>query len=164
MIQVKENLLKGYSGTYKLEARNGGDNSDNFSYRMVIIPTTLEENQQYTFCFKFKQYNGSGNFTVAIFDKINKTAAVRTIYEVSDKQMFINFTYKKGVTDNILIYTDVAGETRGIGAETKDMILLDGYYEKTGEEIVYLPHREEVKPDNQAIFPIGGGYREVFPL
>lgn len=164
MIQVKKNLLKGYNRTYKIEARNEGGTSDEYNYAQITIPTTFDENQQYTFFFKFKQFNGRGNFTVAIFDKINKTALVRKIYKVSDKQMFINFNYKKGVTDHILIYTDVAGKTRGIGAEVWDLIIVEGYFEDTGEEIVYLPHKEDVKPTNQAIFPIGGGYREVFPL
>ena len=38
-----------------------------------------------------------------------------------------------------------------------------GIYKDLPSE-VYLPNKNSVKPENQAIFPIGGGYHEVFPI
>ena len=38
-----------------------------------------------------------------------------------------------------------------------------GIYKDSPSE-VYLPNKNSVKPDNQAIFPIGGRYHEVFPI
>lgn len=159
MIQVKENLLKGYKGIHKIKALNNGVASDNYNYRQITIPTSLEENQKYTFCFSFKQFNGSGIFSIMLFDKNNTKSAGSARLNVIDGRFYFNFTYRAGITVNLLIYTDVSGETRGVGAEIKDMIIVDGYFDKNGEEIVYLPHKEDVKPENQAIFPIGGGVR-----
>lgn len=157
MIQVKENLLKGYSGTHKIEPKNNGTASDNFNYQKIIIPATLEENQKYTFCFRFKQFNGSGEFSVHVYDKNNIKFAGITKFNVNDSRFYFHFTYREGVTVNLLVYADVPGETRGVGAEIKDMIIVDGYHEETGGEIVYLPSKNDVKAENQAIFPIGGG-------
>lgn len=164
MIQIKENLLKGYSGTHKLNARNKGVDSDNYNLKEIAIPNTLEENQKYTLCLRFKQFNGSGIFSILLFNKSNTKSAGGAILNVSNGRIYFDFTYRAGITDNILIYAGKAGKTRGVGAEIKDIIIVDGYYEKLGDEVVYLPNKEDVKPDNQAIFPIGGGYHEVYPL
>ena len=158
---IKDNLLKGYSGTQKIEPRNEGTDSDNYNYRQITIPATLEENQKYTFCFKFKQFNGSGEFSVMLYDESNTKRAGEAIFVVSDGKFYLNFIYRAGVTDNILIYSDVSGETRGAGAEIKDMIIVDGYHEETGGEIVYLPNKNDVKAENQAIF-LSGGYSKRF--
>lgn len=164
MINVKDNLLKGYSGTHKIEPRNKGTASDNYNYQQITIPDTFEENQKYTFCFRFKQFNGSGEFSVTLHDKSNTKRAGVARFNVSDSRFYLNFIYRAGVTDDILIYADVSGETRGVGAEIKDMIIVDGYHEETGGEIVYLPNKNDIKADNQAIFPIGGGYHDIYPL
>lgn len=165
MIQVKENLLKDNSGTHKVEPRNKGTASDNYNYLQITIPDKFEENQKYTFCFRFKQFNGSGEFEVKLYNKDNTKSAGSKRCNVNDGRFYFNFIYRAGVTVNLLVYVDIAGETRGVGAEVKDMIIVEGYHEKTGGEIVYLPNKNDVKADNQAIFPIGGGtFKEVFPI
>ena len=161
---VSENLLKGNSGTHKVELKNKGTASDNYNYLKITAPATLEENQKYTFCFRFKQFNGSGEFSVMLYDKDNIKRFGSARLNVSDDRHYFNFIYRAGLTINLLVYVDLSGETRGAGAEIKDMIIVDGYYEKTGKEIIYLPNKNDVKPENQAIFPIGGGYHEVYPL
>lgn len=164
MIQVKDNLLKSYSGTHKVEPRNAGIASDNYNYLQITIPDTLKENQEYTFCFKLKQFNGSREFSVMLYDKDHIKSAGASRFNVSDGRSYFNFIYREGVTVDILVYVDMSGETRGVGAEIKDMIIVEGYHKNTDEEVVYLPNQDDVKADNQAIFPIGGGYHEVYPL
>lgn len=161
---VKENLLLGYGGTNIVEARNKGVASDNFNYKRIDMPTNCKENQKYTLCFKLKQLNGSGEFSISLYNKGNTKSAGRAELQVDDERMYFNFIYRAGITERILIYNDVAGQTRGVGLELKDIILVEGHFERGGNEIVYLPHKEDVKPENQAIFPIGGGYREVLPI
>lgn len=160
---VNENLLKGYSGTHKIEPRNKGIENDNYNYLPITIPDTLEENQKYTFCFRFKQFNGNGEFSVGLYDKTHMKRAGIAEFNISDNTHYFNFTYLAGITEHILIYADIAGETRGVGAEIKDMILVDGYHEKTDQEIVYLPNKEDVKADNQAVFVAGGVFKDIFP-
>lgn len=154
---VKENLLLGYGGTHIVEARNEGTQSDNFNYKQINIPTNLKENQKYTLCFKLKQLNGSGEFSIKLYNKEHTKIAGETDLQVDDERMYFNFVYRAGFTEHILIYNDISGQTRGVGLELKDTVLVEGHFERGGNEIVYLPHKEEVKPDNQAIFPIGGG-------
>lgn len=160
---VKENVLLGYGGTYKVAPRNKGTALDNFNYQQITIPDTLEENQKYAFCFRFKQFNGSGDFSVMLYDKDHIKNFDSARLNVSDDRHFFDFVYRAGLTIHLLVYVDIAGETRGIGAEVKDMMIVNGHYEKTGEEIVYLPNKNNVESDNQAIFPIGG-YQDIYPL
>ena len=164
MIRVNENLLKGYKGAYKVEGVNVGVPSDNYNRLTIDMPDTLEENQKYTFCFKFKQFNGSGKFTVRLFNKDNSVAADRVTFNVSDERFYFNFTYRAGITDKILIYTDIAGATRGVSAEIKDIMIVDGYYEKIGDEVVYLPHKENLPEGKQALLPPEGNYKEIQAL
>lgn len=157
MIKVNENLIGGYSGTHIIEAKNTGKSSDNYNYKEIAIPTDCKENQEYTCCFKAKQFNGSGEFSINLFDKYNKKSAGLTGIKVSNENVYFNFKYRAGITEHLLIYTDISGHTRGVGLELKDIILVKGHFERGGNEIVYLPHKEDVKLENQAIFPIGGG-------
>lgn len=155
---VNENLLKGYSGTHKVEAKNNGVAQDNYNYKPIVIPTNLKENQEYTLCFKLKQFNGSGEFSIRLYDMETKKLSGGASFRVSDEKIYFNFVYKAELTENLLIYNDILGQTRGVGLELNDIILVEGHFERGVNEIVYLPHKEDVKADNQAIFPIGGGY------
>lgn len=154
---VKENVLLGYGGTHIVEARNKGTASDNFNYKQIDIPTNLKENQKYTLCFKLKQLNGSGEFSIMLYNKGNTKSAGGAKLQVDDERMYFNFVYRAGITERILIYNDLSGQTRDVGLELKDIILVEGQFAREGNEIVYLPHEQDVKPENQAIFPIGGG-------
>lgn len=161
---VKENVLLGYGGTHIVEARNKGTASDNFNYKQIDIPTNLKENQKYTLCFKLKQLNGSGEFSIMLYNKENTKSAGGAKLQVDDERMYFNFVYRAGITEQILIYNDLSGQTRGVGLELKDIILVEGQFERGVNEIVYLPHKKDVKAENQAIFPIGGGYQDIYPL
>lgn len=161
---VKENVLLGYGGTHIVEARNKGTKSDNFNYKRIDIPTNLKENQKYTLCFKLKQLNGSGELTIKLYNKENTKLDRGADLQVDDERMYFNFVYRAGITEHILIYSDISGQTRGVGLELKDIILVEGQFERGVNEIVYLPHKKDVKAENQAVFPIGGGYHEVFPI
>ena len=153
---INENLLLGYGGTHIVEAKNTGAALDNFNYEQIDLPTNLKENQEYTLCFKLKQFNGSGEFSIKLYNNEHTKLAGETNLQVDDKRMYFNFVYRAGITEHILIYNDISGQTRGVGLELKDIILVEGYFERGVNEIVYLPHKQDVKPDNQAIFPIGG--------
>lgn len=158
---VKENLLLGYGGTHILEARNTGAEQDNYNYQQINIPTNLKENQTYTLCFKLKQLNGSGEFSIMLYDegKINYDANV--ILQLDDERMYFNFVYRAGITEEILIYCDIAGQTRGVGLELKDIILVEGHFERGGNEIVYLPHKDDLPEDKQPLLPPEGNYKEI---
>ena len=157
MIQVKENLLKGYIGTHLVEATNKGVASDNYNYKLIVIPTNLGENQEYTLCFKSKQFKGSGEFNIMLYNKGNIKSAGGARLQANKEKQYFNFIYRREITEQLLIYTDIVGQTRGVGLELKDIVLVEGHFERGVNEIVYLPHKEDVKADNQAIFPIGGG-------
>lgn len=47
----------------------------------------------------------------------------------------------------------------------RDKFVVKYFKLKVGEDdSLWVTNKNEVKPENQAIFPIGGGYHEVFPI
>lgn len=157
MIQVRENLLKDHSGTYKITARNTGESVDNYQFKMVIIPTELRENQEYTFCLRAKQYGGSGKFSIRVTDVNYTRFPFDASLQANEEKVYFNFVYRPGITEKLLIYSDIHGNTRGVELDIKDIVLVEGRFERGVNEIVYLPYKEDVKAENQAIFPSGGG-------
>ena len=157
MIQVRENLLKGNSGTYKITARNTGEPVDNNQFKVVVIPTELREDQEYTFCLRAKQYGGSGKFSTRVTNLNYTSFPFEASLQANEEKVYFNFIYRPGITKKLLVYSDIHGNTRGVGMDFKDIILVEGHFERGVNEIVYLPHKEDVKSENQAIFPVGGG-------
>ena len=161
MINIKDNLLKGYSGTLKIEARNTGNSVDNYQFKPVWIPSNLRENQEYTLCLRTKQYDGSGKFSVRVSNSSYTVFPYDASFLANEEKVYFNFVYNPGITEKLLIYTDISGNTRGVALDIKDIVLVEGHFERGVNEILYLPYKEELKADNQAIFPIGGVSRSL---
>ena len=149
---IRDNLLKGVNGVKLIHSL-----TDRYCYYDIFVPQ-LKENQEYTLSFNIKQIVGSGKFTLGIFNKAHSRSAGTYALNADDKVSFV-FAYRAGVSEKLLIYSDIAGQTKGAKAEIKNIKLEEGK-----EMSEYKPHKEDVKPENQAIFPIGGGYHELYPL
>lgn len=161
---VKENLLSGYDGTHLLEARNEGKPSDNFNFLQIILPNNLEEGKNYTISFEARQHYGSGKFTIMPSDISSYATTGKVNMEVKDKRIYVEFVYRIGLSQRLLIYADIAGETRGVEATFSNFHLFKGHLGEEAKSVVYIPNEKDVKPENQAIFPIGGGYQDIYPL
>ena len=150
MIQVKENLYEGNDIVIEPEDKN-------YNFKILKLPDTLIDGEIYTFSAKVNQFdNGSGTCGFVI----RKQGSPNSVWTTLHIENFVyKFKYKKEIQEEILVYSDVQYKTRNIGAEFYNISIVKG----DGMDI-YMPHKSKVKPDNQAIFPIGGGYHEVFPL
>ena len=78
---------------------------------------------------------------------------------VFNKRNHMTFKYEEGETYKVNLYTGIIGEYTESGANFYNIKLEEG-----DQMTPYLPHKSKVKSDNQAIFPIGGGYHEVLPI
>lgn len=93
------------------------------------------------------------------------------VYGKSDKvlKIYKGDGYKKAKTIGDYHYIEIQGDkmkgpTYILSNESANgYVYALGVYKDFPPEI-YVPNKKAVKPDNQAIFPIGGGYREVYPL
>lgn len=142
---IRDNILKGVNGVKLIHSL-----TDRYCYYDIFVPQ-LKENQEYTLSFNIKQIVGSGKFSLGIFNKNHSRSAGMYSYNANSK-VSLTFTYRAGVSEKLLIYSDIAGQTKGAKAEIKNIKLEEGK-----EMSEYKPHKEDVKPENQAIFPIGGG-------
>lgn len=124
---------------------------------VLIDNLGLVDGEIYTFSSNLNLSEGETS-SVILFDSDYKIQSGTSTFTVQKRNSF-TFTYKEGVTSRIACYAGVHGSTSGISADyTKIKI------EKGDQMTPYLPHKSTVKPDNQAIFPIGGGYHEIYPL
>lgn len=150
MIQVKENLCE--VNNFVIDPENRA-----YNYREIKIPNSLVDGEIYTFSAKVKQSNnGSGKCGFVI----RKQGLSNSVWVVLPIESFVyTFKYDEEKQEDILLYPDMQEKTYNIGAEFYNISIVKG----DGIDI-YVPNKTDVKPDNQAIFPIGGGYREVFPI
>lgn len=149
---INENL---YEGNQKLSfSREKG----NYNYITILSNSDvdkLEENKKYTIsCDVNQTENGSGYVN---FGRV-KGGALQDWAEKSVKDR-LELTFNKMENMRIVCYTDLAGKTEDVGLKAFNVKLDPG---DTATQ--YIPHKSKVKPENQAIFPIGGGYHEVFPI
>ena len=143
MIQVKENL---YEGENRVESY--------VNYTSIEIPK-LEIGETYTVSFVLKQKEGgSGKSTVCIFDENIYSRPFRGEFKVGYNEFSFEYSDK---TVNLLLYPDVFGQHGNGRKSFYDNITIT----KGSAGDVYMPHKSKVKPDNQAIFPIGGVPRSV---
>ncbi|WP_276862955.1 hypothetical protein [Anaerococcus tetradius] len=149
---INENL---YKGNQKLSyPREKG----NYNYITILSNAdvdNLEENKKYTVSFEVNQTeNGSGyvNFGRVIGSRLQDW----TKKSVKDR---IELTFNKAQDMRIVCYTDLAGKTEDIGIDAFNIKLEFG--DKANQ---YIPHKSKVKAENQAIFPIGGGYQDIYPI
>lgn len=126
-----------------------------YSYEFIRIPQNLIENQVYSLSGNIIQSdNGTGHFLISIWDNDYKVRTRDFINPVGG--FLISFTYKKGITEKITLYPDDGANDTGKSAKYSFLKLRIG-----NETEPYLPHISKVKPENQAIFPIGGVSRSI---
>lgn len=101
---IRDNLLKGVNGVKLIHSL-----TDRYCYYDIFLPQ-LKENQEYTLSFNIKQIVGSGKFTLGIFNKTHLRSAGTYALNADDKVSFV-FTYRAGVSEKLLIYSDIAGQT-----------------------------------------------------
>ena len=146
MIQVKENLYEGDKSKVAY-----------VNFAQCKIPN-LVIGETYTVSFVLKQKEGgSGKSTVCIFDKNTVGRSFADVFSIGYNEFSFKYSDK---TINIIMYPDIFGQGGNGRKSFYDNITITKG--STGD--VYMPHKSKVKPENQAIFPIGGGYREVFPI
>lgn len=117
----------------------------------------LVDGETYTFSGNLNLSEGETS-SVIIFDSNYKVQSGISTFSTKERSSF-SFTYKDGVTSRIACYAGVHGSTSGISAYyTKIKI------EKGDQMTPYLPHKSNVKAENQAIFLAGGVFQEVYPL
>ena len=149
---INENLLP--INEFHIEAKDVNYNSRAISFNELPV----EEGEKYTLSFYGKQNEkGSGSYTLIFHRKAIGDSIFEKQYECNKRNSF-TFVYKSEM-DRFNLYADIAGEEAGVSADFNMLKL-----EKGDQMTPYLPYKNNVKADNQAIFPIGGGYREVFPL
>lgn len=148
MIQVKENLYAG--DDIFIEAENKA-----YNYKGINIPDYLIDGEIYTFSAKVNQSdNGSGRCGFVI----RRTGISNNVWITLPIENFVHkFKYNKESQAEILIYPDVQEKTNNIGAEFYNISIVKG----DGMDI-YVPNKNGVKPENQAIFPIGGGITKSY--
>ena len=161
MIQVKENLM--LNGDKLQIPRLGNKNIhvvindgkiyfDNLVNYMVQL--TIDGNNEKL----VEDIDPNATYYVGVYGKSDK---VLTIYKGDG--------YKEVKIIGDYMYIEIKGEKiKGpihvlSNSGASGYIYGLGIYKDLPSE-VYLPNKNSVKPENQAIFPIGGGYREVFPI
>lgn len=114
----------------------------------------LEENKKYTISLNLSQTeNGSGYVN---FGRV-KSGALQDWAEKSVKDR-LELTFTKLDNMRIVCYTDVAGKTEDVGLKAFNIKL------EFGDAVTqYIPNKNSVKADNQAIFLSGGVFEEVYP-
>ena len=111
----------------------------------------LEKGKEYTLSFYGKQNDkGSGRYSVGLFRERAGDVIFIKKYACNQINSF-TFVYTSEM-NRLVFYSDIPGDTIGVSADFT-MIKL----EKGDQMTPYLPHESKVKPENQAIFPIGGG-------
>lgn len=137
-----------------VEARNSRYNNRLISFDKL----TVEEGKKYTLSFYGKQNDkGSGRYSLGFFRERQGNSIFINNYACNQRNS-LTFVYSSEM-NRIVFYSDIPDDTMGVSADFT-MIKL----EKGDQMTPYLPHKSKVKADNQAIFPIGGGYHEVYPL
>lgn len=124
---------------------------EKFRYQAFYIDNLdLIDGKTYTFSANLNLSEGE-IASVILFDSSYEILTKRLKFTTNERNSFA-FTYKEGVTSRLALYSGIAESTNGISAEYTNIKL-----EKGDKMTPYLPHKSKVKPENQAIFPIGGG-------
>lgn len=120
----------------------------------------LEHGKEYTISFEVKNLSQKSNGTVGVFvtSLDGRRDTFRTSLLVSGR-ISATFTYDKDISDRIGLSPGPVGN-----AARCEATFLKVKLEKGNIATEYILSKEDVKPENQAIFPIGGGYQEVFPI
>lgn len=151
-MRINENLSP--INELHLQAKNGIYNSKAIKFDELPV----EEGEKYTLSFYGKQNEkGSGSYSLVFHREAIGDSILTKDYDCNQRNSF-TFIYTSEM-NRFNLYSDIIGQETGVSADFT-MIKL----EKGDQMTPYLPHKSKVKAENQAIFPIGGGYHEVYPL
>ena len=143
MIQVKENLYEGDKSQVAY-----------INYTVVHIPKLIV-GETYTVSFVLRQKEGgSGKSTVCIFDENLLGRPFRDEFGIGYNEFSFEYSDETAL---ILLYPDVFGQHANVRTSYYDNITITKG--STGD--VYMPNKNSIKPDNQAIFPVGGVSRNL---
>lgn len=146
---VNDNLIK--QSSIVLEAKDIA-----YRYGAVFLDSlNLVEGATYTFSANLDLSEGSEG-KVIVFDKTYTVYSKISMFSTKNRS-FLTFVYKGDSTHRIACYAGLTGSTDGISARYSNIKL-----EKGDKMTPYLPHKTNVKADNQAIFPSGGGYSKRY--
>lgn len=141
---VNENLIK--QSSIVLEAKDIA-----YRYGAVFLDSlNLVEGATYTFSANLDLSEGSEG-KVIVFDKTYTVYSKISMFSTKNRSG-LTFVYKGDSTHRIACYAGLTGSTDGVSARYTNIKL-----EKGDKMTPYLPHKSNVKPDNQAIFLAGGG-------
>lgn len=114
----------------------------------------LVDGENYTFSANLNLSDGV-IASVIIFDSDYKIQSGTSTFTAQERNGF-TFTYKEGVTSRLACYAGVAGSTNGISASYTEIKL------EPGDQMTpYLPHKTNVKDENQDVF-LAGGYSKRY--
>ena len=157
MIQVRENLLPGSNKVYSIKnkptERWGAVN-------FYINDLGLEHGKEYTISFDVLTLGEKSRGEVGVF-VTSRTGSEDTFKETIKVygRVSATFTYDENKSDRIGLAPGPVGNAGNCEASFDKVKLEEG-----SESTIYILSKKDVKLENQAIFPIGGGYHEVFPI
>ena len=149
---VNDNLTK--QSSIVLEAKD-----TTHHYGTVFLDSlNLVEGATYTFSANLDLSEGSEG-KVIVFNKTYTVYSQISMFSTKNRSG-LTFVYKGDSTHRISCYAGLTGSTNGISASYTEIKL------EPGDQMTpYLPHKSNLESDNQAIYPIGGGYfKEVYPI
>ena len=146
---IRPNLLKGYMGyVVNLEARNSGQNTDNYNYRMLVDGKWLEDGKSYVVSADFELLDGKKpqNVSLLLYKKEPPHVLSHTKLNGGTKGR-VSIYIPAGVHNakGIAGYAGYAGETRGVAARYSNIKLEEVQEGETRESTTYLPHTEDLK-------------------
>ena len=128
-----------------------------YQFLPVKFEINFEVGKSYTISCEVSLSKGD-SCTLRIFNKDYSKNLFTKIWTAGSRNS-LTFKFDDSNEYVFAFYAGIAGKTNNIKAYYKKIKL-----EKGEEMTPYLPHKSKAKPENQAIFPIGGGYHEVFPI
>ena len=146
---IRPNLLKGYMGyVVNIEARNSGQNTDNYNYRMLVDGKWLEDDKTYVVRADFELLDGKKpqNVSLLLYKKEPPHVLSHTKLNGGTKGR-VSIYIPAGVHNakGIAGYAGYAGETRGVAARYSNIKLEEVQEGETRESTTYLPHTEDLK-------------------
>ena len=146
---IRPNLLKGYMGyVVNIEARNRGQNTDNYNYRMLVDGKWLEDGKSYVVSADFELLDGKKpqNVSLLLYKKEPPHVLSHTKLNGGTKGR-VSIYIPAGVHNakGIAGYAGYAGETRGVAARYSNIKLEEVQEGETRESTTYLPHTDDLK-------------------
>ena len=146
---IRPNLLEGFMGqVVDIDARNSGQNTDNYNYRILIDGKWLEDGKAYIASadFEFVNDKKTQNVSLLIYKKEPPHVLSHTNLNGNTKGR-VSIYIPAGVHNakGIAGYAGYAGETRGVSARYSNIKLEEVQEGETKESTTYLPHLNDLK-------------------